>query len=112
MTKRRVVAGAVAGSVRRVYMQRSPDGGRSWSPQRDITESVKAADWRWYAVGPGHAVALRRGPHRGRLLVPANHSAGPTARSGAHSVVAVGRAGAPDGDEGPDGADGADGRSR
>ncbi|MFE4369592.1 exo-alpha-sialidase [Streptomyces sp. NPDC056835] len=86
-TKSQVVAGAVAGSVRRVYVQRSTDGGLSWSPQQDITASVKAADWRWYAVGPGHAVALRHGPHRGRLLVPANHSAGPAARSGAHSIV-------------------------
>ncbi|MFJ1580955.1 exo-alpha-sialidase [Streptomyces sp. NPDC088182] len=86
-TKRQVVVGAVAESVRRVYVQRSTDGGLSWSPQRDITASVKAADWRWYAVGPGHAVALRHGPHRGRLLVPANHSAGPRARSGAHSLI-------------------------
>ncbi|MET9515634.1 sialidase family protein [Streptomyces sp. NPDC002994] len=85
-TKRQVTSGRAAASVRRVYVQRSTDGGRTWSPQRDITESVKPSDWRWYAVGPGHAVALRHGRHRGRLLVPANHSAGTTGRSGGHSL--------------------------
>lgn len=85
-TKRQVTSGKVAASVRRVYVQRSADGGRTWSPQRDITGSVKSPDWRWYAVGPGHAVALRHGRHRGRLLVPANHSSSTTGRSGAHSL--------------------------
>ncbi|MRT44952.1 exo-alpha-sialidase, partial [Xylella fastidiosa subsp. multiplex] len=33
------------------------------------------------ATGPGHAVALTRGRHAGRLLVPANHSAAPPAGS-------------------------------
>lgn len=27
--------------------------------------------------GPGHAIALTRGEHRGRLVVPANHSIAP-----------------------------------
>ncbi|OEJ23722.1 hypothetical protein AS594_03745 [Streptomyces agglomeratus] len=85
-TKRQVTSGKVAASVRRVYVQRSADGGATWSPQRDITDAVKPPDWRWYAVGPGHGAALRQGPHRGRLLVPANHSAGKTGRSGAHSL--------------------------
>ncbi|MBT2394930.1 exo-alpha-sialidase [Streptomyces sp. ISL-100] len=85
-TKRQVTSGRAAASVRRVYVQRSADGGRTWSPQRDITESVKPSDWRWYAVGPGHGAALRHGRDRGRLLVPANHSAGTTGRSGGHSL--------------------------
>ncbi|MGW7054271.1 sialidase family protein [Streptomyces sp. NPDC054887] len=85
-TERQVRSGKVASWVRRVYVQRSADGGRSWTPQRDITDSVKPAHWSWYAVGPGHAVALRHKGHRGRLLVPANHSSGTTGRSGAHSL--------------------------
>ncbi|WP_037648778.1 sialidase family protein [Streptomyces flavidovirens] len=85
-TKRQVTSGKVAASVRRVYVQRSADGGSTWSPQRDITGSVKPSDWRWYAVGPGHGAALRHARHRGRLLVPANHSSGATGRSGAHSL--------------------------
>ncbi|WP_316757531.1 sialidase family protein [Streptomyces herbicida] len=66
---------------RRVFVQRSSDDGRRFTPPRDITAGVKPEDWRWYATGPGHAVALTRGPYRGRLVVPANHSAAPPAGS-------------------------------
>jgi sialidase-1 len=66
---------------RRVFVQRSQDEGRHFTRPRDITAEVKRAGWRWYATGPGHAVALTRGPHAGRLVVPANHSAAPPAGS-------------------------------
>ncbi|EPD59718.1 sialidase family protein [Streptomyces sp. HGB0020] len=66
---------------RRVFVQRSWDDGRHFTPVRDITDQVKPTDWRWYATGPGHAVALTRGRHAGRLVVPANHSAAPPAGS-------------------------------
>jgi sialidase-1 len=62
---------------RRVFVQRSPDDGRHFTPPREITADVKLPGWRWYATGPGHAIALTRGPHAGRLVVPANHSAAP-----------------------------------
>ncbi|MFF7973302.1 exo-alpha-sialidase [Streptomyces sp. NPDC007905] len=62
---------------RRVFVQRSPDDGRHFTLPRDITAEVKPPHWRWYATGPGHALALTRGPHTGRLLVPADHSAAP-----------------------------------
>ncbi|SEC79769.1 sialidase-1 [Streptomyces misionensis] len=68
---------------RRVYVQRSTDDGRTFTRPRDITDAVKRPGWRWYATGPGHAVALTRGPRSaaggapGRLLVPANHSTAP-----------------------------------
>ncbi|MER6573396.1 sialidase family protein [Streptomyces sp. NPDC001093] len=66
---------------RRVFVQRSWDDGRHFTPPADITAQVKRPGWRWYATGPGHAVALTRGPHAGRLLVPANHSVAPPAGS-------------------------------
>ncbi|MGW0834271.1 sialidase family protein [Streptomyces prunicolor] len=66
---------------RRVFVQRSWDDGRTFSALRDITGEVKLPSWRWYATGPGHAVALTRGVHAGRLVVPANHSAAPVAGS-------------------------------
>ncbi|AYN41452.1 exo-alpha-sialidase [Streptomyces dangxiongensis] len=66
---------------RRVFTQRSRDDGRSFTAPRDITAGVTRPDWRWYATGPGHAVALTHGPRAGRLLVPANHSAAPPAGS-------------------------------
>ncbi|MFF8727457.1 exo-alpha-sialidase [Streptomyces sp. NPDC015171] len=62
---------------RRVFVQRSWDDGRRFSAPCDITAEVKRPGWRWYATGPGHAVALTRGPHAGRLLIPADHSAAP-----------------------------------
>jgi sialidase-1 len=62
---------------RRVFVQRSRDDGRRFTPPRDITAAVKPAHWRWYATGPGHALAVTRGPHAGRLLVPADHSTAP-----------------------------------
>ncbi|MBK3571424.1 exo-alpha-sialidase, partial [Streptomyces sp. MBT62] len=62
---------------RRVFVQRSWDDGRTFTTPRDITGEVKLPAWRWYATGPGHAVALTRGVHAGRLVIPANHSAAP-----------------------------------
>lgn len=66
---------------RRVFVQTSDDDGRGFSAPRDITDQVKRDGWRWYATGPGHAVALTAGPHAGRLVIPANHSAAPPAGS-------------------------------
>ncbi|MFF4355679.1 exo-alpha-sialidase [Streptomyces sp. NPDC001604] len=97
VTEAQIMRGEVtAGQSRRVFVQRSGDDGRHFTPPRDITDEVKPAGWRWYATGPGHAVALTRGPHTGRLVVPANHSAAPPAGSpdtgqearyyGAHAV--------------------------
>ncbi|MFC9506955.1 exo-alpha-sialidase [Streptomyces sp. NPDC057002] len=66
---------------RRVFAQHSRDDGRHFTAPREITAQAKRASWRWYATGPGHAIALTRGPHAGRLVVPANHSAAPPAGS-------------------------------
>ncbi|QWB25711.1 MULTISPECIES: exo-alpha-sialidase [Streptomyces] len=66
---------------RRVFVQHSRDDGRHFTAPREITAQVKRPNWRWYATGPGHAIALTRGPHTGRLVVPANHSAAPPAGS-------------------------------
>ncbi|MEV5974189.1 sialidase family protein [Streptomyces sp. NPDC051921] len=68
---------STAARGRRVYVQRSTDDGRTFSAPRDITFSAKRDDWRWYATGPGHAIALTHGRYAGRLVVPANHSAAP-----------------------------------
>ncbi|MER5215808.1 sialidase family protein [Streptomyces sp. NPDC002838] len=68
---------------RRAFVQRSRDDGRHFSAPREITGEVKSAGWRWYATGPGHAVALTRGPYAGRLVVAANHSVAPGAGAGA-----------------------------
>ncbi|WP_051951126.1 sialidase family protein [Actinacidiphila yeochonensis] len=66
---------------RRVWVQRGTHDGRVFSAPQEITAQAKQPDWRWYATGPGHAVALTSGPFRGRLVVPANHSVPPSAGS-------------------------------
>ncbi|PSK99028.1 sialidase-1 [Murinocardiopsis flavida] len=73
---------ASAEETRRVWVQHSDDNGGTWSAPRDITGDAKRGDWRWYATGPVHGIALRSGPHAGRLVVPANHSAAPAPGSG------------------------------
>lgn len=59
-----------------VFVTHSDDHGKSWSPPRNITSSVKDKRWGWYATGPVHAIQLQRGKHRGRLVVPADHRLG------------------------------------
>ncbi len=56
-----------------VLVANSIDNGASWSRPRDITEIVKKANWGFYAVGPGVGIQIQRGPHRGRLVIPAYH---------------------------------------
>ncbi|WP_055489934.1 exo-alpha-sialidase [Streptomyces sp. TP-A0356] len=78
VTEAQIMRGEVTPAQgRRVFVQTSGDEGRHFTAPREITARVKRPDWRWYATGPGHAVALTRGPHAGRLVVPANHSAAP-----------------------------------
>lgn len=59
--------------TRRVFVLASDDCGRTWSEPREITSEVKRAGWTWYATGPCHAIVKSRAPHKGRILVPANH---------------------------------------
>lgn len=58
----------------RIWLLASDDDGRTWARPKDITASVKPATWRWYTVGPGHAIQLAHGAHRGRLVAAANHT--------------------------------------
>jgi sialidase-1 len=60
----------------RVFVTYSDDHGATWAPEREITESVKLRNWGWYATGPVHSIQLQYGPHRGRLVVPADHRVG------------------------------------
>lgn len=82
VTEARILRGeATEEQGRRVFVQTSTDDGRSFSEPREITSAVKRPGWRWYATGPGHAIALTRGDHAGRLVVPANHSSAPPSGS-------------------------------
>jgi sialidase-1 len=60
--------------TRRIFLLHSDDDGRTWSAPREITRDTKQNDWGWVATGPGHGIQLENGPHRNRLVVPANHT--------------------------------------
>jgi sialidase-1 len=82
VTETQILKGQVtADQSRRVFVQDSTDDGQSWSARREITGDVKLPNWRWYATGPGHAIALRTGVHKGRLVVASDHSVAPAAGS-------------------------------
>ncbi len=75
----------------RVFVVFSDDHGRTWSPRREITPTVKRPGWGWYATGPVHSIQLVRGPNRGRLVIPCDHRIGEGGRDsgklGAHAVL-------------------------
>jgi sialidase-1 len=67
-------AGTAKGT-RLVYQTQSDDDGLTWSPAKEITSSVKDSSWWWFATGPGIGIQLKKGSHKGRLVIPANHTA-------------------------------------
>jgi sialidase-1 len=71
-----IIAGT-SESSRTVWLMRSEDDGATWSAPAEITASVKAPDWTWYATGPGVGIQTASG----RLVIPANHA---EAKTGIH----------------------------
>jgi len=60
--------------TRRVWISRSSNDGLTWSRPVQITNTTKRPQWRWYATGPGVGIQLQKGPHKGRLVIPCDHS--------------------------------------
>jgi sialidase-1 len=52
-----------------VFITHSEDNGTSWVEPLEITQTVKLADWRWYATGPANGIQLADGT----LMFPADH---------------------------------------
>jgi sialidase-1 len=57
----------------RVLVTSSSDDGKTWTRPRDITADTKDKGWNWYATGPGNGIQLKRGKHKGRLVIPCDH---------------------------------------
>lgn len=55
------------------YMMKSDDDGETWSEPKPLPH-LRKNDWGWYATGPCNGIQLKNGPHKGRLVIPANHS--------------------------------------
>ncbi|WP_270088042.1 sialidase family protein [Sphingobacterium sp. SYP-B4668] len=75
--------------LRELWYITSTDGGRTWSEAVNITTQAHRPkqpqinveynfeqDWRAYANTPGHGLQFDSGTYKGRLYIPANHSAG------------------------------------
>jgi sialidase-1 len=58
---------------RRVFVLSSSDDGKTWSEAKEITPSVKLENWTWYATGPCHGIQVKKGKHKGRLVIPCDH---------------------------------------
>ena len=56
-----------------VWVMNSRDDGETWSTPVEITASVKATGWTWYATGPGIGIQTKSD----RLVIPANHAENP-----------------------------------
>ena len=69
----RITAGK-SKDTRRVFVYCSKDDGMTWSRPQDITRVAKRPEWGWYATGPGVGIQLRRGEHKGRLVIPCDNS--------------------------------------
>lgn len=72
--------------TRRVFVENSMDDGLTWSEPQEITSSVKADNWSWYATGPCHGIQLRNGPAKGRLLIPCDHIEAGSKKYYSHSI--------------------------
>jgi sialidase-1 len=70
----REISNGTSKNTRRAFVTHSADDGVTWAKPEEITASVKKPDWRWYATGPVNAIQLTRGAHKGRLVIPCNHT--------------------------------------
>lgn len=70
----RTIMAGTSKEVRHVYVTHSDDDGLTWAKPERISDTTRQPHWRWYATGPVNGIQLTRGAHKGRLLIPANHS--------------------------------------
>ncbi|MHC4418655.1 MAG: sialidase family protein, partial [Planctomycetota bacterium] len=57
-----------------IFVTWSDDDGQTWAKPEEITEVVNKPAWRWYVASPGVGIQLQKGPNKGRLVIPCNHT--------------------------------------
>ena len=80
------IANQTSRDTRRVFVLSSSDDGNTWSGAREITKEVKPANWTWYATGPGSGIQIRKGKHKGRLVVACDHGIAAMKGSFSHTI--------------------------
>lgn len=55
------------------FIQYSDDDGLTWSEPRQIQDGIVEPEWIMACVGPGHAIQLQNGPHKGRVIASCYH---------------------------------------
>jgi sialidase-1 len=70
----RNIESSTSKDTRRVFVTCSSDEGRTWATPREITANVKLTNWTWYATGPGGGIQIQHGIHKGRLIIPCDHT--------------------------------------
>lgn len=74
--------------VRHIFIQHSDDDGLTWSEPRDVEHNLWNPEWTHGAVGPGHAIQLKHGEHKGRIVVPSYYKIkSPEGVSGASYMI-------------------------
>ncbi|MFI1015799.1 exo-alpha-sialidase [Streptomyces sp. NPDC020965] len=58
---------------RALHALSSTDDGVNWRTRGPLSH-LKPAGWTWVSTGPGHGIQLAGGPHRGRLVIPGDHT--------------------------------------
>jgi sialidase-1 len=72
--------------TRTVWVCHSDDEGMTWTTPRDITKTTKLPDWTWYATGPGIGIQIKKGPRKGRLVIPCDHNIAETRQAWSHVI--------------------------
>lgn len=82
-----VINAGTSKNTRRVFVTSSSDDGLKWETLKEITASVKQANWGWYATGPCHGIQLKGNTYKNRLVIPCDYmEIGPGRRGNSHVI--------------------------
>lgn len=70
--ERQAMPGLDGDRICKTFVTHSDNDGLTWSEPLDITADVKRAEATSMATGPGAGIELKKGKHKGRLVMPVN----------------------------------------